>query len=415
MKKIFTLILALWAISTFAAEPVVGDTLRYAYKGNNLYYKIENKTSSYKSVAIVNDGTAFNEWTEGNKPTGTLVIPDSIEDEYGTKYVVSAMHQYVFKDCTGLTSVDFSENHELSYVVSQGFRGCTSLASVTLSDAIRYLYSYCFSNCPLTSIDLKNVESIDGPGNFDDSNIASVHIPKSLIQIPNQIRLFNHATTITCDPENPKYVAIDNVLYSKDTTKLITLPLGQTETTLHIPATVTSMLYQSMNGFAGTLVLYSQIKPDYEPDERNSPVGDLQVNCGLLEFYTTGNNVGWHGNFSRVTSVTEGSYYKLTLKDVTGGTIKSETTANCGEYKLTASTDDGYKFVQWFDGSTENPHVITPTGNWEVYAVYEEDKPTGIEQINQEPRANSQKLFENGQFIIIKNGVRYNAQGQEIQ
>ena len=42
-----------------------------------------------------------------------------------------------------------------------------------------------------------------------------------------------------------------------------------------------------------------------------------------------------------------------------------------------------------------------------------ENTATGIE--SQELKANSQKLIENGQLIIIKNGVRYNAQGQIVK
>lgn len=42
-----------------------------------------------------------------------------------------------------------------------------------------------------------------------------------------------------------------------------------------------------------------------------------------------------------------------------------------------------------------------------------ENAATGIE--SQELKANSQKLIENGQLIIIKNGVRYNAQGQIVK
>ena len=41
--------------------------------------------------------------------------------------------------------------------------------------------------------------------------------------------------------------------------------------------------------------------------------------------------------------------------------------------------------------------------------------PTGVDQISQEPMANSQKLMENGVLYIIKNGVKYNAQGQVVK
>ena len=43
------------------------------------------------------------------------------------------------------------------------------------------------------------------------------------------------------------------------------------------------------------------------------------------------------------------------------------------------------------------------------------DSGTGIDQISQEPIANSQKLIKDGQLIIIRNGVEYNAAGQMVK
>jgi len=45
----------------------------------------------------------------------------------------------------------------------------------------------------------------------------------------------------------------------------------------------------------------------------------------------------------------------------------------------------------------------------------QEQTATGLGEISQEPRAKNQKLIENGQLVIIKNGVRYNAQGQIVK
>lgn len=41
--------------------------------------------------------------------------------------------------------------------------------------------------------------------------------------------------------------------------------------------------------------------------------------------------------------------------------------------------------------------------------------PTGVGQVSQEPRANSQKVMENGVLYIIKNDVKYNVQGQIVK
>lgn len=42
-------------------------------------------------------------------------------------------------------------------------------------------------------------------------------------------------------------------------------------------------------------------------------------------------------------------------------------------------------------------------------------KPTGIENIVAEPIAKAEKMIENGQFIIKKNGVKYNMNGQVVE
>ena len=41
--------------------------------------------------------------------------------------------------------------------------------------------------------------------------------------------------------------------------------------------------------------------------------------------------------------------------------------------------------------------------------------PTSVGQVSQEPRANSQKVMENGVLYIIKNDVKYNVQGQIVK
>jgi hypothetical protein len=45
----------------------------------------------------------------------------------------------------------------------------------------------------------------------------------------------------------------------------------------------------------------------------------------------------------------------------------------------------------------------------------QQGEATAMEEISQEPKANSQKLFIDGQLVIIREGVRYNAQGSRLQ
>ena len=370
--------------------PVVGDTIQYEYKGNNLYYKIYTKNETCKEVMIINDGTPETYWTEANKPTGALVIPDSVEDWQGTKYAVAYMYSNAFRNCTGITSVDFSENKGLTYITAHGFEDCTALAEVTLSDYITTLNSYCFKGCTsLTTIDFKNVVTLSGPTNFWDCNIALVHITKSLKTIPDQTDLFDHATTITCDEENPYFVAVDNVLYSKDTTQIYGLPIGLTTAEVHVPTTVTKVLYAAFYQFEGTLFINSEIKPTWPStggDWRNSPKGDVIVGCGLYDYYNA-----WRGNennFQNITSLTEQLLWNVDVHAAAHGSVAIIDTTECNQVHITATPDEGYVFNSWSNGLKEAEITIDVDRDTTITAYFNK-LITNVElSISQLPKLN---------------------------
>ena len=351
--------------------PQKGDTIRYTYKGNTLYYLITARTGgSNNNVTIVKGGSTS--WKEEEKPTGALVIPDTIEDVTGTVYDVTAMYESAFKDCDGITSVDFSENTHLTFVSRMAFYGCTALTSVTLSDYITYLSDYCFHGAQLTAIDLKNVQYIC-QYIFDYCNITEVHIPKSVRYIFDQNRLFDHAATITCDAENPYYAAIDNVLYNKEITMIYALPLAATHD-IHIPATVTSMLYQCMYEYPGTIYINSQITPTWPleapGDNRNSPAGDVFVGCGLYEFYTTGRYEGTTGDFGKVKSLTEQLVYTVDVKAGEHGSVNINDTTACNQVTIIAIADAHYDFVKWSNGSTDQVILLEVVSDTAIVAEF---------------------------------------------
>ena len=102
--------------------------------------------------------------------------------------------------------------------------------------------------------------------------------------------------------------------------------------------------------------------------------------------------------------------------------------------KRTANPNVANTYTLWYDSAEDAVVFAKYTGAYipanKAYYTYSapgggdapkrirlvmtnENTATGIE--SQELKANSQKLIENGQLIIIKNGVRYNAQGQIVK
>ena len=86
-------------------------------------------------------------------------------------------------------------------------------------------------------------------------------------------------------------------------------------------------------------------------------------------------------------------------------------------YTLPTPVKEGYKFVGWYDNAegTGEAYTVIPAG-WSgtLYAIWEVEGPaTALENIAVEGKV--VKAIINGQLIIVKNGVQYNAQGQVIK
>ncbi|MBO5405878.1 MAG: InlB B-repeat-containing protein, partial [Paludibacteraceae bacterium] len=86
-------------------------------------------------------------------------------------------------------------------------------------------------------------------------------------------------------------------------------------------------------------------------------------------------------------------------------------------YTLPTPVKEGYKFVGWYDnaeGTGEAYTVIPADWSGTLYAIWEAEGPaTALENIAVEGKV--VKTIINGQLIIVKNGVQYNAQGQVIK
>ena len=86
------------------------------------------------------------------------------------------------------------------------------------------------------------------------------------------------------------------------------------------------------------------------------------------------------------------------------------------DYVLPTPTKSGSTFKGWYDNAegTGEAYTVIPAG-WAgtLYAIWKQDTTTALDNIAVEGKA--VKAIINGQLIIIKNGVQYNAQGQVVK
>lgn len=136
--------------------------------------------------------------------TGDITIPSTLGG-----YSVTAIEEYAFQDCNGLTSVIIPNG--VRSIGRAAFQGCYNLQSITIPSSVTRIDYFAFSNTPWRSdyyfknqvnfiivgdqiligfnlpgdITIPNgVKRIDG-GAFYESNVTSVIIPDSVISIGN--------------------------------------------------------------------------------------------------------------------------------------------------------------------------------------------------------------------------------------
>jgi len=151
--------------------------------GQTLYYKIiADSTQQVKLTYPQVSDDHENYYYGYPKPTGVLVVPDSVEHE-GVWYRVTQMSMQVFLSCDSLTEVTLPST--ISEISMNAFNGCTQLTKVNLPGSIEEIQSFAFRECSsLESIDLpEGLRVIWGQAFCLCTSLRRVHLPSTLVEI----------------------------------------------------------------------------------------------------------------------------------------------------------------------------------------------------------------------------------------
>ena len=142
---------------------------------------------------------------------------------------VTAIGNYAFHGCTGLTSVTIPSS--VTRIGDHAFRGCTGLTSIAIPDSVTSIGKSAFYGCTgLTSVTIPNSVTSIGASPFSDcTGLASIIV----------------------DSANPDYQSIDGVLYSKDGKTLVAYPAAKSGSSYAIPSSVTSIGVYAFFGCTG--------------------------------------------------------------------------------------------------------------------------------------------------------------------
>lgn len=343
---------------------------------------------------------------EKNCTIQNIILPDNLEtiddgDFNNCKSLYSVIMSnsitnidiWAFYECSSLTEITFSEN--LERIEGRAFSGCSALTNITLPNSVTFIGDWTFADCTsLKSIKLSdNLTTID-PNAFNGCSVLTK------IEIPHKVELIRENAFGNC----PKLNTI--VCYGETPQVEIDLGLDVSTCLLKVP----SIFYDDYKNheYWGNFVNIEAIDVTYYKIEalaNDSEMGEViggkyywpgdtvrleavayngyefkQWNDGSTEnprVFVAKKDVVLTAEFiERLHEVTI-SYNEIEGNVIGGGKYKAGT-----EVKITATANEGYRFVYWkFNGEYywdyetvyENPYTFkVDSKDYHIEAVFEQ-------------------------------------------
>lgn len=375
MKRLFLTIallsaaLGAWAYD-FSAQTPAGQTLYYSY------------TTDGVEVTCPGATNASGAWSAYTKPSGALVIPDTVANG-GTAYAVVGVGRYAFYGCNNITSVVVPEG--VATIGQAAFSGCSSMATATLPSTLTALSNTSFYGC---SSLMQLVCNATVPPTATVTTFGGVPVDSCLLVVPCSGEAAYGATTpwsafqnIVAPTCNATVTATVNHAergtvsgsgtYAYATSVVLTaIPAdgfffacwndGDTVNPRIVTLTAdTSFMALLFAMQRDTMVLTDTV---HDTLTLHDTVRVVVVHEDTVTIYDTitienTDTVYVHD------SVTP-TFFRVQVVGGDGGVGVGNTVVPAGtSLEIAALPLEGYRFVGWDDGTADNPRVVTVMGN----------------------------------------------------
>ena len=204
MKKITLLSKKLYVLAIVVVCSLTATA--YDFMVDGIYYNIigENEVE-----VTYNDSVKYQ---------GEVIVPATVTQD-GVVYHVTMVGRKAFYECSELTLVGLPEG--VTRIDEMAFEGCRNLEYMEFPNSLvsigRWAFNYCYK-------------------------IRTLNITRNVTDIAyNVFAHFSGMEYYTCSALNPKYKAVDGILYTKDMTTVVAYPQADPSTSYVIPSTVTTL------------------------------------------------------------------------------------------------------------------------------------------------------------------------------
>ena len=276
---------------------------------------------------------------------------------------VTAIGNMAFSGCISLSSVKIGS--KVTKIGEEAFYGCESLASITIPNSVTTIGGDVFDGCKsLTSVVWNVKECKYSTDIYDD------HTPFG--GIAQQITSFTFGSEVKkipfylCGGMRITSVTIPNSVTTIEEGAFANSWL----TSVTIGKNVTNIANSAFSncGRLKSVYLNAVYPPKVGSNSFNAISSDaiLYVPCGSIDDYDVS---PWNTFFSDIQGPK--TTYKITVKSNNSawGQANVDSHSTCGTV-ISATPNDGYRFVRWSDGDTENPRSLILSSNLTLTAEF---------------------------------------------
>lgn len=328
---------------------------------------------------------------------------------------VAPIGAYAFANCSSLTSVNLGNS--VTHIYYRAYYNCSSLTSVTIPQSVTYIDSYAFGNCSGLTTVVFNADSCTHAGgqgqNYviespfkNSANITNFTFGANVKVIPNYLCYGLSELTSVTIPDSVTWIGFKAFYNCSNLDSVIMLPItapllayndvfqnNSATRKFYIPCGSYNS-YSSVNGYWTSFLQEPDPAYTIAVSVNNTSYGsatNTPVTCAEQTIISAIANNHYHfdhwsnGSTANPDTIILTSNLAVTAhfvpdqytvtgvsSDTAKGSVSGSATVDyLSTVTLTATANDGYHFVQWQDGNTQNPRTITVTGDATYTAFFE--------------------------------------------